>query len=183
MSKNSGLFFLNRSIKHYKINFMNMKFNSFTINIVSFLITLVIIVLFFLIPKYFIYNSNNNDNNTNTNINNVDNLINRESKSNTEKVITDWRIKIPEIMLNKSIVEGKLDYLDNQNNQTKNSMIHYDKSYIENGSIVLLCKEKIDNIKKDVSVYYKVNSTIYEYRTLEKESIKKEELDKLLRRR
>ena len=177
MSKNSGLFFLNRSIKHYKINCMNMKFNSFTINIVSFLITMVII-LFFLIPKYFIYNSNNNNN-----INNVDNLINRESKSNTERDITDWRIKIPEIMLNKSIVEGKLDYLDNQNNQTKNSMIHYDKSYIENGSIVLLCKEKIDNIKKDVSVYYKVNSTIYEYRTLEKEFIKKEELDKLLRRR
>ena len=180
MSKNSGLFFLNRSIKHYKINCMNMKFNSFTINIVSFLITMVIIILFFLIPKYFIYNSNNN---TNTNINNVDILINRESKSNTERDIIDWRIKIPEIMLNKSIVEGKQDYLDNQNNQTKNSMIHYDKSYIENGSIVLFLKEKIDNIKKDVSVYYKINSNIYEYKTIEKEFIKKEELDKLLRRR
>ena len=176
MSKNSGLFLLNRSIKHYKIDCMNMKFNSFTINVVSFVITIIIIILFFFIPKYFINNSSNNKSNNNNN-NYVDTLINRENKSNIEKNIADWKIKIPEIMLNKSIVEG------NQNNQINNSMIHYDKSYIEKGSIVLFCKEKIDNIKKDVAVFYKVNSSIYEYRTLEKESIKKEELDKLLRRR
>ena len=169
MSKNSGLFFLNRSIKHYKIDCMNMKFNRFTINMISFFITSFIILLIIIVPKYLFKQNRESKSN-------IDNKINISEPSIDENIV-DWKIKIPGMMLNRSIIEGDLD------NQIEKEIIHYRKSYIKEGTILLFCKDKIDSFSKGLSIYYKVNSKIYEYRIVEKNYIKKEEIDGLLRRR
>lgn len=166
MSKISGHFFLNSSFKHYKIK--DMKFNRITINTISIFITIIIITIVYLIPKFIIETKMKQ----NTDIEKSE----KESRIN-ESEISDWQIKVPELMLNKSIVNGYKE------NQIEGNIIHYDKSYIKNGTIILFCKEKIDKMKINVSVFYKVNEDVFEYKTKEKNFIEKEGLEILVRRR
>ena len=91
-------------------------------------------------------------------------------KSNNDQV-TIWEIKIPEIMINQKIIEEK----DNSN-----SLVHFKKSYIKNGTIILFCNTKINKTNKNTKVYYRVNEQIFKYSVVKKGSIKKQDLDKLL---
>lgn len=91
-------------------------------------------------------------------------------ESNTIQV-TVWEIKIPEIMINQKIIEEK----DNSN-----SLVHFKKSYIKNGTIILFCNTKINKTNKNTKVYYRVNEQIFQYSVVENGSIKKQDLDKLL---
>ena len=138
-----------------------MKFNRITINIVSVFITSIIIVLIYLVSNYNIYYQE-------------DNKKEIDVQSNKIEII-EWEIKIPELMLKKAIVEENKD-------NPKEGIVHYKKSYIKNGTIILFCKEKLNKIKSEVSVFYKVNEEIFEYKTIENNMIKKENLDILLRR-
>ena len=91
-------------------------------------------------------------------------------KSNNNQV-TIWEIKIPEIMINQKIIDEKNDL---------NSLVHYKKSYIKNGTIIIFCKTKIDRTNENTKVYYRVNEQIFKYSVVKKGSIKKQDLDKLL---
>lgn len=91
-------------------------------------------------------------------------------KSNNDQV-TIWEIKIPEIMINQKILDAKNDL---------NSLVHYKKSYIKNGTIIIFCNTKIDRTNKNTKVFYRVNEQIFQYYVVEKGSIKKQDLDKLL---
>ena len=92
-------------------------------------------------------------------------------KESNNTQINIWEIKIPEIMINQKIIKEK----DNSN-----SLVHFKKSYIKNGTIIIFCKTKIDSTNKNTIVYYRVNEQIFQYSVVEKGSIKKQDLDKLL---
>ena len=94
---------------------------------------------------------------------------NIKESNNTQ--INIWEIKIPEIMINQKIVKE---------NNNSNSFVHYKKSYIKNGTIILFCNIKINKTNKNTKVYYRVNEQILQYHVEEKGSIKKQDLDKLL---
>ena len=74
-------------------------------------------------------------------------------------------------MINQKILDAKND---------SNSLVHYKKSYIKNGTIIIFCNTKIDRTNKNTKVFYRVNEQIFQYYVVEKGSIKKQDLDKLL---
>ena len=74
-------------------------------------------------------------------------------------------------MINQKIIDEKNDL---------NSLVHYKKSYIKIGTIIIFCTTKIDRTNENTKVYYRVNEQIFKYSVVKKGSIKKQDLDKLL---
>lgn len=135
-----------------------MRFNRRNVNLLSFLITSFIIIMICVITKVASLMA-----------------VKKSEESIIEKgnnnQVTIWEIKIPEIMINQKILDAKND---------SNSLVHYKKSYIKNGTIIIFCNTKIDRTNKNTKVFYRVNEQIFQYYVVEKGSIKKQDLDKLL---
>ena len=159
MSNISGHFLLNSMENHNKMEVM--KYNRRTINLISFVITTIIVLAIYLITiciKNGFYKKEVVEN---------DNEVNEQ--------ITDIEIKIPEIMLNKKVVQGKKEQIN------QNLIVIYEKGFVKNGTSLLFCKDKLTQLRINSKVYYKVNEEIFEYIVVDKKYIKKQELDVLLR--
>ena len=161
MSNISGHFLLNSMVNHNTIEVM--KYNRRTINLISLVITTIIVLAIYIITiciKNGVYKEE---------------VINNDNK--VIEQITDLIIKIPELMINKEVVQGKKEQIN------QSLIVVYEKSFVKNGTILLFCKDRLTQLRIDSKVYYKVDEEIFEYKVVEKNYIKKQELDSLLRRR
>ena len=140
-----------------------MKFSKFYINIFSFAITLVIIVLvislFF--GTYKVINKISNDALENNKEDSSKQELEKEINNIPSNEIKEWNIKIDSIKLNQNIKEG----IDNK---VINSGIgHY--SYTDNlkSNICLLGKsvfEKISEVRVNDVIDYKINNNVKHYK-------------------
>ena len=93
-----------------------MRFNRRNVNLLSFLITSFLIIMICIVVQGTSFMATEKT---------EENII--KESNNTQ--INIWEIKIPEIMINQKIVKE---------NNNSNSFVHYKKSYIKNGTIILI---------------------------------------------